>query len=84
MACEANTALLNCVDVRALPRAFTTAGRRSSLKQVNGDWLVIPERFASTGEVKELRREVRDMKELVADLALENRVLKKSMIGPCR
>jgi len=39
------------------------------------------ERSASTGEVKELRREVRDMKELVADLALENRVLKKSMIG---
>lgn len=39
------------------------------------------ERSASTGEVKELRRDVRDMKELVADLALENRVLKKSMIG---
>jgi transposase len=31
--------------------------------------------------VKELRREVRDMKELVADLTLENRLLKKSMIG---
>ena len=39
------------------------------------------ERSASTGEVKELRREVRDMKELIADLALENRVLKKSMIA---
>ena len=34
-----------------------------------------------TGEVRELRREMRDMKELVADLALENRLLKKSMIG---
>ena len=30
---------------------------------------------------QKLRREVRDMKELVADLTLENRVLKKSMIG---
>ena len=39
------------------------------------------ERAASTSEVKELRHEVRDMKELVADLALENRLLKKSMIG---
>ena len=39
------------------------------------------ERSATGGEVKELRREVRDMKELVADLALENRLLKKSMIG---
>ena len=31
------------------------------------------ERAASTHEVRGLRREVRDMKELVADLALENR-----------
>ena len=38
-------------------------------------------RQANTGEVKDLRREMRDMKELVADLALENRLLKKSMIG---
>ena len=34
--------------------------------------------------MKELRREVRDMQELVADLALENRVLKKSMIADGR
>ena len=39
------------------------------------------ERTASTNEVKDLRHEVRDMKELVADLALENRLLKKSIIG---
>jgi transposase len=39
------------------------------------------ERSATGGEVKELRCEVRDMKELVADLTLENRLLKKSMIG---
>ena len=32
---------------------------------------------ASSSEVKELRREMRDMKELVADLTLENRLLKK-------
>ena len=38
-------------------------------------------RQANTGEVRELRREMRDMKEPVADLALENRLLKKSMIG---
>ena len=54
-------------------KEFLEAGKR----RLNGD----TERSASTGEVKELRREVRDMKELVADLALENRVLKKSMIG---
>ena len=38
-------------------------------------------RQANTTEVKDLRREMRDMKELVADLTLENRLLKKSMIG---
>ena len=54
-------------------KEFLEAGKR----RLAGD----TELSASTGEVKELRREVRDMKELVADLALENRVLKKSMIG---
>ena len=38
-------------------------------------------RQANTGEVKTLKREMRDMKELVAELSLENRLLKKSMIG---
>ena len=31
--------------------------------------------------MKDLRQESRDLKELVADLTLENRLLKKSMIG---
>ena len=39
------------------------------------------ERQANTGEVKDLRREMRDMKELVADLTLENRLLKKSTLA---
>ena len=54
-------------------KEFLEAGKR----RLSGD----TERSATGGEVKELRREVRDMKELVADLALENRLLKKSMIG---
>ena len=54
-------------------KEFLEAGKR----RLNGD----TERAATGGEVKDLRREVRDMKELVADLALENRLLKKSMIG---
>ncbi len=39
-------------------------------------------REASTDEVKSLRREARDLKECVADLTLENRLLKKSMTRP--
>ena len=38
-------------------------------------------RAANTDEVKELRRETRDLKEVVAEQALELRLLKKSMIG---
>jgi transposase len=38
-------------------------------------------RQATTNEVRDLKREARDLKELVAELSLENRLLKKSMIG---
>ena len=36
---------------------------------------------ATSGEVKELRREASALKEVVADLTLENGLLKKSMSG---
>jgi len=54
-------------------KEFLEAGK----KRLAGD----TEREASSGEVKGLRREAADLKELVADLSLENRLLKKSMIG---
>ena len=38
-------------------------------------------RQATSPEVKELRAETTALKEVVADLTLENRLLKKSMIG---
>ena len=38
-------------------------------------------RQASTSEVTELRREARDLKEVVAEQTLELRLLKKSMLG---
>jgi transposase len=38
-------------------------------------------RAATSGEVKDLRRETAALKEVVADLTLENRLLKKSMNG---
>ena len=49
-------------------------GRQESL---SGD--IVSE--VSTGEVKELRREARDLKECVTDLTLENRLLKKTWSG---
>src|SRR5882757_3961808 len=48
-------------------KEFLEAGKR----RLAGD----TERSATTPEVTELRREVHDMKVLVADLALENRLL---------
>ena len=38
-------------------------------------------RQASSPEVRELRRQAGELKEVVAELTLENRLLKKSMIG---
>ncbi len=54
-------------------KEFLEAGK----KRLAGD----TGRQATSGEVKDLKREMRDMKELVAELSLETRILKKSMIG---
>jgi transposase len=54
-------------------KEFLEAGK----KRLAGDTA----REASTSEVKELRREARDLKEVVAEQALEIRLLKKSMTG---
>jgi transposase len=54
-------------------KEFLEAGK----KRLAGDTA----REASTGEVKDLRREARDLKEIVAEQALEIRLLKKSMTG---
>jgi len=43
--------------------------------------LRITARAANSDEVKDLRREARDLKEVVAEQTLELRLLKKSMIG---
>ncbi|MCP2223430.1 transposase [Bradyrhizobium elkanii] len=54
-------------------KEFLEAGKR----RLAGDTA----RAATSGEVKDLRREAAALKEAVADLTLENRLLKKSMNG---
>ena len=54
-------------------KEFLEAGK----KRLAGDTA----RQASSGEVKDLRREMRDLKEALAEQMLENRLLKKSMTG---
>src|SRR6476661_6847150 len=57
-------------------KEFLEAGKR----RLAGDTA----RAATSGEVKDLRREATALKEVVADLTLENRLLKKSMSGDGR
>ena len=54
-------------------KEFMEAGKR----RLAGD----TSRAATSDEVKDLRREASALKECVADLTLENRLLKKSMIA---
>ncbi|MEY9459748.1 transposase [Bradyrhizobium ottawaense] len=54
-------------------KEFLEAGKR----RLAGDTA----RAATSGEVKDLRQEAAALKEAVADLTLENRLLKKSMNG---
>lgn len=54
-------------------KEFMEAGR----KRLAGDTA----REANTGEVQDLRREARDLKEVVAEQALELRLLKKAWSG---
>ncbi len=54
-------------------KEFLEAGK----KRLAGDTA----REATSDEVKGLRREAVDLKEVVAELMLENRLLKKNMIG---
>jgi transposase len=54
-------------------KEFLEAGK----KRLSGDTA----REATSDEVKGLRREATALKEVVADLTLENRLLKKSMVG---
>ena len=54
-------------------KEFLEAGK----KRLSGD----TERQATSSEVKDLRRQMSDLKEALADVLLENRLLKKSMIA---
>jgi len=54
-------------------KTFLQAGKR----RLDGDTM----REASSDEVSELRRENEELKQLVAELSLKNRVLKKSLNG---
>ena len=63
------------LDVTIANRCLAMLGQRK--RRLAGDTA----RAATSGDVQDLRREARALKECVADLTLENRLLKKSMIA---
>jgi transposase len=77
----ANSALPNCAVARGIAgslyyswsKEFLEAGKR----RLAGDTA----RAATTDEVEELRRQAQELKEVVAEQALELRLLKKSTIA---
>ena len=79
--CEARKASPPCAVRKASRRACITAGPKEFLeagkRRLAGDTA----RQATSPEVKDLRFESAALKEVVAELTLENRLLKKSMIG---
>ena len=69
-----------CAAAKGSPRAVLQLVEgilEAGKKRLAGDTA----RAATSSEVQDLRRETRALKEAVADLTLENRLLKKSMIA---
>ena len=77
---EVKKALLNCAVVKALTLMCTTGGPKTSWKPVKRDWQDIT-REANSDEVKALKAETAALKETLGEMVMDNRLLKKSMIG---
>ena len=81
MGCVVRTALLSCAVAKAYHRAPITNGRKTSWRRAKKRLTGDTARAANADEVKELRREAKDLREVVAEQTLELRLLKKSMLG---
>ena len=76
--CAVKRAWPRCAGVRVLPKVSIAAGRRSAgRKRLSGH----PQRQATSSGVGGLRREMQSLKELVAELSLQNRLQKKHARG---
>ena len=76
----ARRVLPNCAAAKELRKACTISGARNleaGKARLAGD----AKRQATSSEVTELRQENDQLKQAVADLLLQNRVLKKSVLG---
>jgi hypothetical protein len=76
----ARTVSLSCAAARGSCRTSITAGRKTFSRLERSDWLAIPP-GPRHRTIKDLRREAGALKEVVAELTLENRLLKKKRDG---
>jgi hypothetical protein len=80
-ACAARTALLSCAarkgSIRILYYRWSKGFLEAGKKRLAGDTA----REATSDEVKELKAEARQLKETLAEVLIENRLLKKSVLG---
>ena len=75
-----SAALPSCAGVRVSPRAFISWSKEfleAGKRRLAGDTA----RAATSSEVTDLRREARQLKEVVPEQALELRLLKNNMIA---
>ena len=70
-----------CADEKASPRTSTTDGARTSSKRARSSWRATRSEKPPVTKSKDLRSENRELKEVVAEITLKNRVLKKSLTG---
>ena len=81
MACGARSSIAELCRREGIAESLYYAGRRSSWRPASGGLAGDTARAATSGEVKDLRREAQELKAVVAEQALELRLLKKSMIA---
>ena len=77
----ANSALPKCAVARGIAESLYYSWSKEFLEAGNRRLAGDTARAATTDEVKELRREAQELKEVVAEQALELRLLKKSTIA---
>ena len=75
---EARCRLPGCAGGKESARVCAIAGARSIWRLASSGWWVTQ---SARLEVTDLHRENEQLKQLVAELALKNRVLKKSVLG---
>ena len=76
-ASDAVTMLMDTIRVEGLYYAWSKEFLEAGKRRLAGDTA----RAATSGEVKDLRRQAQELKAVVAEQALELRLLKKSMIA---